>query len=205
MEKSTKKLSPFGCFQKFCENPKLFNMDVIQGSHKFLVEVVRGDKEGPTNGTLINIFNAFCTKEPIKMYIFRRLGKKILQELALCILQDLASNGPGRAKTLELEVVKASSGGKRVKIVDRFADDSGPIDQSFLDEIDEAIFRFKDPSGESPDIKISSRQGFAAPYLPPDEEGAFVTPTKWKPRSLDEEMAVSLLPALVNNTSSVTP
>ena len=139
------------------------------------------------------------------MYVFKRLGKKILQELALCILQDLATNGPGRAKTLELEVVKASSGGKVVKIVDHFEDGSGPLDQSFLDEIDEAIFRFKDPARESPDIKISARQGFAAPYLPPNEEGTFVTPTKRKPRSLDEQMAVSPPAELAAIFNSVTP
>ena len=195
------KLSSFGCFQRFCENPKLFNMDVIQGSHKFLVEVIRGEKESPTNATLINIFNAFCSKGPIKKYVFNRLGKKILQELALCILQDLASNGPARARTLELEVVKASSGGKLVQIADHYEDDAGTIDQSFLDEIDEAIFRFKDPTGESPDVKISSGQGFAAPYLPPDEEGAFVTPTKKKPRSLAKEMGVSFLPVSRNFNS----
>ena len=66
-----------------------------------------------------------------------------MQDLALCILQDLASNGPGRAKSLQLEVVKALSGGKSVKIADKFADDK-PIDQSFVDEIDQSIFKFKD-------------------------------------------------------------
>ena len=52
-------------------------------------------------------------------YIFSRMAKKILQDLALCILQDLAANGPERAKMLHLEVVKASSGGKLVKIGER--------------------------------------------------------------------------------------
>ena len=186
-----KKLSTFGCFQRFCGNPKLFNMDVIQGAHKFLVEVIRGGKESPTNKTLISIFNAF-TPKPIKAYIFNKMGKKILQELALCILQDLATNGPARANTLTLEVIKASAGGKTVQIADHYTDDSESIDQSFLDEIDEAIFRFRDPSGKSPDVNISSGQGLAAPYLPPDIDGAFVTPKKRKPRSLAEAMEVRI-------------
>ena len=189
MGESPKKLSNFKCFNRFCENPKLFNMDVIQGAHKFLVEVIRGEKESPSNKTLIAIFEAF-TPNTIKRYIFLRMGKKIMQELALCILQDLATNGPARAKSLQLEVVKASSGGKTVKITDKF-DCPEEIDQSFLDEIDEAIFKFKDPSGESPDVRISSGQGHMAPYFPPDEEGAFVTPEKRKPHSIQKEIEVS--------------
>ena len=113
-----------------------------------------------------------------------------MQELALCILQDLASNGPDRAKTLRLEVEKVSSGGKRVKIADNFADGSDPIDQSFLDEIDTAIFRFKDQSGASPDVKISTDQGLVTPYQPPTSDDAFVTPTKKHPRPLQKEIEV---------------
>ena len=77
-----------------------------------------------------------------------------------------------------------------MKIIDRFADEAEPVDQSFLDEIDEAIFKFKDQSGKSPDVRISSGQGLAAPYLPPNSDGAFVTPTKKKPRSLEEAIEV---------------
>ena len=181
--------STLDCFKKFCEDPKDFNIDVIQGSHKFMVEVIKGKREAPSNKTLITIFGAFCSK-PIKEYIFSRMGKKIMQELALCILQDLASNGPERAKTLQLEVEKASSGGKRVKIADNFDDGKDPIDQSFLEEIDAAIFKFKDQSGASPDIKISAGQGLAAPYQPPSSDGAFVTPTKKHARSIQKEIEV---------------
>ena len=165
-------------------------MEVIQGAHKFLVEVIRGTKESPNNKTFISMFGEFCSK-PIKDYIFSRMGKKIMQELALCILQDLASNGPERAKTLQLEVEKASSGGKRVRIADQFAEDDKPIDQSFLEEIDEAIFKFKDQTGASPDVKVAAGQGLAAPYLPPSPGGAFVTPTKRTARSLTKEIEVS--------------
>ena len=166
-------------------------MDTIQGAHKFLVEVIRGTQESPSNKTLITMFGEFCSI-PIKNYIFSRMGKKIMQELALCILQDLASNGPERAKTLQLEVIKASSGGKRVKIADQFDDGEKPIDKSFLEEIDEAIFKFKDQTGASPDVKISSGQGLAAPYLPPSPDGAFGTPVKKSARSLQKEIEVVL-------------
>ena len=147
-------MSTFKYFQKFSEDPKHFDIEVIQGAQKFMVEVIRGNKKGPTNETLIAIFGEFCSK-PIKDYIFSRMGKKIMQELALCILQYLAINGPGRAKSLQFEVVKASSGEKRVNIADNFEEDS-PVDQSFLDKIDETIFNFKDRTGASPDVKVSA-------------------------------------------------
>ena len=182
MDKNSKKLSPKDCFGQFCENPKEFNLDIIQGAHKFLVEVVRGEQESPKNKTLIELFSVFCEK-PIRSYVFSRMGKKIMQELAICILQDLAVNGAGRAATLRLEVVKASAGGKVVKIVDQFPSEDDNFDQSFLDEIDQAIFKFSDPSGKSPDVKFTSGQGLAAPYIPPGEDGAFVTPKKRKSRS----------------------
>ena len=178
MEETFTKLSSFECFQKFVEFPKGSNMDIIMGSHKFMIEVIRKEKESPSNKTLIKIFDEF-SKKPIKNYIFTRMGKTIMQELAICILQDLASNGPSRAESLQLEVVKASSGGKTVQIVDQF-DDGSAIDQSFLEEIDSAIFKFKDGSGASPDVSFASGQGHAVPYLPPDDDGEFVTPKKKK-------------------------
>ena len=185
MDQNSKKLTPSDCFGRFCENPKESNLDVIQGAHKFLVEVVRGNQESPSNKTLIEIFSVFCEK-PIKNYVFLRMGKKIMQELAICILQDLAANGPGRAATLQLEVVKATARDKVVKIAEQFDSEEDKFDQSFLDEIDQAIFKFSDSSGKSPDVKITSGQGLAAPYIPPGEDGAFVTPKKRKSCSSSE-------------------
>ena len=185
MEKNSQELSPSVCFLRFCEKPKESNMDVIQGAHKFLVEVVRGDQESPNNKTFIKMFSVFCDK-PIKSYIYKKMGKKIMQELAICILQDLAANGPGRAATLQLEVVKATAGGKVVKIADQFADEDDKFDQSFLEEIDQAIFKFSDQSGRSPDVKIASGQGLAAPYIQPGADGGFITPKKRKSHSSSE-------------------
>ena len=189
MDKNSQELSPSDCFLQFCKEPKGFNLDVIQGAHKFLVEVVRGNQESPNNKTLIEIFSAFCNK-PIKTYIYRKMGKKIMQELAICILQDLAANGPGRAATLQLEVVKATAGGKVVKIADQFSEGDDNFDQSFLDEIDQAIFKFSDQSGRSPDVKITSGQGLAAPYILPEADGAFVTPKKRKSSSTSDTAEV---------------
>ena len=188
MEKTFDKLSSFECFQKFVEFPKGSDMDIIMGSHKFMIEVIRKEKESPSNKTLIKIFGEF-SKKPIKNYIFSRMGKSIMQELAVCILQDLAANGPQRAKSLQLEVVTASSGGKTVQIADQF-DDGSAIDQSFLDEIDSAIFKFKDGSGSSPDVNFASGQGYAAPYLPPGESGEFLTPKKKVARVLLKDIEV---------------
>ena len=39
-------------------------------------------------------------------------------------------------------------------------------------------------------VKVSAGQGLAAPYLPPDEDGAFITPKKKAVRSLDKEIEV---------------
>ena len=92
---------------------------------------------------------------------------------------------------MQLEVIKASSGGKVVQIADSFGEpDRKKIDQSFLDEIVEAIFRFKDQTGISPDIKLSSGQGLAAPFLPPEADGAFVTPKRKVSRSIKKDIEV---------------
>ena len=111
-----------------------------------------------------------------------------------------ADFGPRRAESLQLEVVKASSGGKTVQIADQFSDGS-EIDQSFLEEIDSAIFKFKDGSGSSPDVNIASGQGFAAPYLPPGEGGEFVTPKKKVARDLTRDIEVRQHHVLPNNSS----
>ena len=207
MDKIPKKFSNFKCFQRFVvEDPKGSDMNVILGSHKFMIEVIRKKKESPSNKTLIKIFGSF-TKKPIKDYVFSMMGKSIMQEIAVCILQDLATNGPDRAKSLQLvvtEVVNATtSEGKTVKIVDQFGSED-PIDQSFLDEIDSAIFKFKDSSGSSPDVKFASGHGLAAPpYLSPDDDGVFVTPKKKTPRSLsNKEIEVLINPLLTSHIRS---
>ena len=106
-------------------------------------------------------------------------------ELALCVLQDVALNGLARLGSLELELVDAKSGGKSVAIKDSFATEEGePTDESFLRDIDEAVFNFRDSLGKSPDVRIAAGQGLRPPYSPPDGEWNFVTPVKSARRSL---------------------
>ena len=118
------------------------------------------------------------------------MTKPILLELALCIIQEIASNGVARTKTLQLEVIDSKSGGKTVRVADEFGDDGEKYDEDFLGQIDEAIFCFKDKEGKSPDIKFSSGQGHKSPYSPFGEDGAFITPKKRNPRSLQKDIEV---------------
>ena len=180
-------------FKEFVEDPKKISPEVIQGAHKYIAKIIRDGEHGPTTQTLIKIFLPF-SKNKIKPYIFKRMTKPILLELALCIIQDLALNGPSRANTLELELENSKSDGKVARIADPFVDegDAG-YDKSFLSEIDEAFFKFKDSSGKSPDVSLSSGQGHKAPYSPFGKDGAFVRPGAHASRSLSEAFEVHIL------------
>ena len=171
------------CFQLFTEDPTQVSETIIEGSHKYIAKIIRDGETGPTVQTLIKIFSAF-SKEPIKDYVFNRMTKPILLELALCVIQDLALNGPSRAKTLALELVNTKSGGKVLRIADPFTDET-PYDPKFLSQIDEAFFRIKDTEGRSPDVNFAAGQGHKAAYSPFDKHGAFIKPRGLAPRSLD--------------------
>ena len=171
-------------------------MDIIKGPHRFINDVIQGREEGPNRAVLITLFNEFVDGE-IKDYVYHRMKKPILLELALCILQEIGSFGVGRAKSLRLKVVKTCSEGKQVKQVVIDKEKSGsefpltPADESALKElaeIDEAIFCLSDSLGRSPDVTVHSGQGRAAPYLPPDEFGYF-TPKKSARKSLSETLS----------------
>ena len=167
-------------FNSFCESPKSFSLSVLQGAHRFLLNSLSEKKSAVTKKILIKILMCFVPVE-IREYHFRRMNRAILVELAICIVQDLIANGPGRAKLLELQLVKTSSGGTDIVIADPFEDESGGFDADFLreiDEIDAAEFSLRDTSGATPEKKIHSGQGFAQPFLAPDAEGSFVTPRK---------------------------
>ena len=167
-------------------DPKGCKTEVIQGSHKFLCDVIEGSEPSPKNSIFIGLFNKF-TPVPIKDYIFSRMTKKILQELALCITQELISFGPSHAQNLKLVLEETKAGDKTV-VIDR-SDDEFPIDHEFIRDIDEAFFRLSDASGASPDKKIASGQGHPPPYSPPDA-AKFFTPIKANPRSLAGEIEV---------------
>ena len=61
--------------------------------------------DDPTVDEVIEIFQIF-TQGSIKRYLFKSIKENLKLELALSIVQDPISNSPGRAKSLELKVVK---------------------------------------------------------------------------------------------------
>ena len=183
---NSKQFSNEKLFTVFHDNPKDCPNEVIKGAYRFMISVVDGETEAPTKSILIDIFNVFCVK-PVKTYIFNKMGKKILLELALRILQELALGEPNRAETLQLEVVKAASGGKALVIADKDPDaptEDSPVDRDFVKDIDEAFFRLHDSSGSSPDVTFTSRQGRAKAL---QEDQNFTTPTRSSARSLEDE------------------
>ena len=169
-------------------------MEVIQGSHKFMIDVIKGSEQSPKNSVFIGLFNQF-SKEEIKPYVFQRMTKVILQELALCILQELIPYGTGRAENLNLVVEQTKAGGKTVVIEQ--PPEEFPVDEAFVRDIDEAYFTLHDLTGLSPDKKVVSGQGHEAPYSPPDKHGCF-TPKKATPKSLEGDFEVSLAASLLD-------
>ena len=94
------------------------------------------------------------------------MTKSILQELALCLLQEIISGGPKRAASLNLVVEETKSGGKTVVVEQQ--PEEFPVDEDFVRDVDEAFFHITDLTGSSPDVKVVSGQGHEAPYSPPD-------------------------------------
>ena len=112
------------------------------------------------------------------------MTKPLLLELALCVIQEILFNGIGRAKSLQLELVKTKFGGKTVKIADPFQLNRDEFDDAFLGKIDEAFFCLKDKNGESPDIQLAAGHGHGSPYSPFGKDGAFLRPKPKAVRSL---------------------
>ena len=174
-------------FTEFTTDPKGSSMETILGAHRFLATVIDTEDDGPTLKTLMKIFRPFAPEDSIKDYIFKRIKKSLLLELALCILQDVASNGISRLASLSLVVEKTRSGGKNVVIEPQ--SESPPNEcleeDAFMEEIDEIFFKFGDSTGDSPDVKFAAGTGHAPAYSPPDGKGNFITPVKrGNPKSL---------------------
>ena len=167
-------------FTEFTTDPKGSSMETILGAHRFLAAVIDHEDDGPTLKVLMKIFRPFIPESSIKDYIFKRIKKPLLLELALCILQDVASNGVSRLATLTLAIEKTRSGAKDVVVepIPERSDDESVEDGSFLHEIDEIFFKFGDSSGDSPDVKFAAGAGHSPSYSPPDAKGNFVTPAK---------------------------
>ena len=157
----------------------MFSEGILQGTHKYLVDSLKGDQDGPTVDELFDIFETF-SRATIKKYIFKRIKKKINLELAIAIVQDLISNGPGRAETLFLEVQHLSGNGKKVVIADQFATPGElPLSQKDFPEIDEAIFTLSQQKGNSggrKTIPIGGKHG--SPLKNQEIATGYFTPNK---------------------------
>ena len=180
----SKELTNLEHFQKFSEDPKNCSLQTVQGSHRYIANVIKGTEDGPKNSILIEIFNHFV-KDEVKDYVYHRMKKSILLELALCVLQEIEAGGPERAKSLQLNVAKTSAGGKRVIIAEENTEPESskfplsPEDAAIFRNIDEATFKIGDSLGISPERTITSGHGKAPPYSKPDVDGCF-TPEKSK-------------------------
>ena len=76
-------------------------------------------------------------------------------------------------------IEKTKKGGKQVVLANNEPPQESQtkdlaLDDSFLEEIDEAMFCFKDGTGASPDFAFKSGAGLKPPYFPFGENGEFV-------------------------------
>ena len=183
----------------FCKQPRNSGIQVIQGSHKYISLAIRGEIPTPKKSILIGIFREFSA-EPIKDYIFNRIPKKMLLELALCVLQDIIAKGSTRAKSLQLVVAKTTEGNKTVVIdeEDEDGNSASSLARQSPSKIAKAIFKLSDKNGISPDISLSIGEDSDPAYKPPDKQGYF-TPVR---RSLRREFDVSIQIAMLQNTRS---
>ena len=173
-------------FEEFCFDPTNPTIEIIQGSHRFISLSMKNGSSIPKKSTLSELFKEFMTV-PAKQYVFNQIPRRMLLELAICILQDIASRGVSRAKTLRLEVVKttATAGGKTIAIErNENPPASAAADGGILAE--NATFKFSDNSGATPDVAFSIGKNHQPPYQPPDKQGYF-TPSRGARKNLQED------------------
>ena len=201
-------LKPKQCFDLFKSKPTVQPADILQGTHKYLLDSINGKLDDPTVDELIEIFQVFA-KGSIKRYLFKSIKKNLNLELALSIVQDLISNGPGRTKTLELKVVKLAQKGKKVVVNDPFQSPAeAPISADDFSHIDEAIYRLTDTSGKSPEHTISVGRGHTAPSNDDRIERGYLTPHKQTRESFKkaaERISVRLPAQFYSNVSNFPP
>ena len=92
-------------FEEFCLNPKDPTIEIIQGSHRFISLSMKNGPSIPKKSTLSELFKEFMTV-PAKQYVFNQIPRRMLLEIAICILQDIVSRGISRVKALRLEVTR---------------------------------------------------------------------------------------------------
>ena len=83
-------------FQEFSENPKSSTKETILGSIQYVEDQIVGKAKGLTCPTLIHIFNRFEGQEDeddqTREYMYRRMKRSVLLELALAILKEIRLN-----------------------------------------------------------------------------------------------------------------
>ena len=197
MDPVTAKKFNLDCFNQFKESPKDVSMKVVKGVHKHLALATKNPQTAPSCAEMIKIFSHF-TNGKVKDYVFKRMTKKVLLKLAVCVIQEIILNGIGRVRTLELELVKTKFGGKTVQIADPFQAEREQFDHAFLGKIDEAFFCLKDSEGNSPDVNLAAGHGHKAPYPPFGKDGGFLRPKPPVARSLEASIEVTnCLPPLI--------
>ena len=154
------KLSDIEYFHLFCESPTSFDKKVLSGSIRHIQKIIKGEEPSPKRAIFIDIFNNFVAKD-VKDYVYARMKKSLLEELALRLLTDILQGGPERLKTIEVLIEKTSAGGKQLVIPpnDKAANDEFAVSPDeaaiLLHEIDGVEGTLRDKSGNSPDVKFS--------------------------------------------------
>ena len=94
-------------FIVFSKNSKEYDLPRILTAHRFVSKVIDGKEEAHKCAIIIRILMAFAPG--MKEYVFKRIKKEILLELALCLIQDLAANvSDGERTHIFLTLVKSS-------------------------------------------------------------------------------------------------
>ena len=148
MEHPTKTNSDLEFIKKFCKNPRDFHMETLQETHRYISLALRNEIPAPKKSILIDIFREFAAN-PIKDYVFHRINKKILLELALRIIQEIAEKGAEHAWTLQLVVGKTSNGIKSV-VIAKNAPSADKQTTFEATEIEDVTFKISDRAGMSP-------------------------------------------------------
>ena len=173
-------------FQEFSDNPRESDKQTILGSIKYVEDSIMGKEKGPSCNTLIQIFNQFEgldeEDDKPKKYIYMRMTKPLLLELALKVLEEIATGEPGRAKDLKLAVKSSKANGKIVDIAKVGHNGEFPLspeeEGALFKTINEAEFSLIDKKGRSPEVKFSviSPQGKDVAGIPFSQKDPFVTP-----------------------------
>ena len=192
MENPKNENSGIECFKRFCNNPRNGDLEIFQGSHKFLTLVLAQKISSPfaKKSILIGIFNEFI-EEPVKNYVFNRISRKLLLELAIRILQEFIERGAERASSLKLVVAKATDGENTILIAPSNPDGEPAKEPYSAPEVLDTTFRLSDKSGLSPDVSFSIGKKRPPAFQRPDKTGYF-TPRKGARKSLSDTFKVLL-------------